>query len=171
MIWFVRGHFGSSLPCFERLTFSRLPADTRSSKMKLRPAQSFLGFASLGSGVVCFCVLTLIWQFFAIAICSSSEPVRAFGVVFPPEVQVFCASYAFVGLPVTVAGVISALYGIEKTVCICVFYGVGLLVMHTMLPMYILSANSMCDVLIDERPSRVSQRPSPLLSTSQTGQL
>jgi len=117
--------------------------------MKLKPAQTFLGFASLLAGVEATCAITLFWQILLIAVCSSSEPLRAFGLVFPPEVQVFAASWAFVGIPAVVAGGVGALHRIEGNVRLFFHYSAGTFVISCILPVWILSTNSMCDVVVD----------------------
>mmetsp|Transcript_5407 Transcript_5407/g.12850 ORF Transcript_5407/g.12850 Transcript_5407/m.12850 type:complete len:226 (+) Transcript_5407:137-814(+) len=117
--------------------------------MKLRPAQSFLGCSSLLVGVEVTCALTLFWQILSIAVCSSARPLRAFGLVFPPEAQVFIASWAFVGLPLTVLGGVGALHRIEGNLRVFFFYSAATFVLTLTLPIWILSTNSLCDVVVD----------------------
>jgi len=134
--------------------------------MKLKPAQSFLGCTSLLLGVEAIASVALIVEIGFIAVCSSSQPLQVLGFVVSPNLQVFAASWAFIGLPITVAGGVGVLHRIEGNVRLFFFYMAGSFVVGLLIPISLLTSKSLCDIIVD--PEMQSQGTSFVCGFAET---
>lgn len=117
-------------------------------RMKLRPTKTFLGCCSLVVGVEVFCAAALFVQVVVIAACSSAEPLRFAGVVVSPEVQVLAASWAFIGIPISISGGTGALYRVEPNVRLLLAYASASFVAGLVIPFWFLHSSSVCDLVV-----------------------
>jgi len=116
--------------------------------MKLRPAKSFLGCCSLMLGIEAACALNLIFQIIAIAICSSTRPINFAGLTVSPMLQVLTASWAFVGIPITIAGGVGALHRIGGNIWMLFYYQAASFSVGLLIPIWFLTSSSMCDLVV-----------------------
>lgn len=114
----------------------------------IKPAESCLGF-SLLVGVEAVCLVVLVVAVLFIAVCSSTEPLQIGGLEISPTVQVFAASWAFVGIPLDVAAGVAALHRIEQALRLFFFYMLATLgILLVMVLVWFIFANSLCDLAV-----------------------
>jgi len=115
--------------------------------MHFNPAQSWLG-CSLLVGVEVACCISLIINVSLIAVCSSTEPLNISGIIIPPEVQVFAASWAFAGVPIVVVAGVGVLHRIEQAVRLYFYYMCASFVVSLIVPFWFVVTNSLCDLVV-----------------------
>lgn len=115
--------------------------------MNIKLAQSCLGFPLL-VGVEVACLATLCVSVLLIAICSSTEPLEVSSLVIPPWVQVGAASWAFVGIPCSIAAGVGVLHRIEQAVRVFFVFQVVSFCLSLIIPVWFFFTNSLCDVVV-----------------------
>merc|ERR1719198_2267233 len=101
------------------------------------------------------CMLSLLVNITVIAICSSEEPVRAFGMSISPTFQVMAASWSFIGIPITVAAGVGALHRIEQNIKVFFWYAAASLVPGVCIPIYFVFSGSVCNSTVDPELQRM----------------
>lgn len=96
------------------------------------------------------CAIVLIQQILAIAICSSSEPVRIFSLLVMPWQQVLAASWAFVGIPIVINAGVSVLYRVELAVRVLFWYLMISFFFLMIVPVMLLLSGSICNVVVNK---------------------
>jgi len=99
-------------------------------------------------GIEAACGVTLLLQIITIAVCSSARPLKFLGVIFTPWMQVVLASWAFVGIPITIAGGVGALHRIGGNIRALFYYQVASFVVVMIFPIWFLTSSSMCDMVV-----------------------
>lgn len=118
--------------------------------MKIRPTQTSFGCFSLVVGVEIICALVLVMQIMAIAVCSSAEPVRIFSLLVQPWQQVFAATWAFLGIPITINTGVSVLYRVETAMRTFFWYLMISFFFGMIIPVWLLLSGSLCNAVVDK---------------------
>lgn len=111
--------------------------------VKIHPARTCLG-SSLLVGMEMICLLTLIVCCALVANCSSELTMSIAEVMISPHMQVTAASWAIVGIPITLAAGVGALYRIEWNLRLFFWYYLVSWVLACCLPAWLIISGQSC---------------------------
>jgi len=123
--------------------------------MKVRPSHTCCGCMSLLVGVEVICLCTLLTCISIISSVSSKGTLKVSTFHVSSTLQVIIGSWAFIGIPITIAAGVGALYRVELPLrgfffylLISFFFGVGI-------PLYFLASGSLCDTMVTPEVQRM----------------
>eukprot|EP00930_Biecheleria_cincta_P042394 TRINITY_DN2916_c0_g1_i2.p1 TRINITY_DN2916_c0_g1~~TRINITY_DN2916_c0_g1_i2.p1 ORF type:complete len:259 (-),score=40.37 TRINITY_DN2916_c0_g1_i2:92-868(-) len=136
---------------------ARRPILQRSERAmwKVRPAQTSFGCLTLLVGVEAICFVAIVVQTILISVCSSLEPLSLMGLKVSPTIQVLCAAWAMVGIPMSVCAGVGALYRIEYLVKIFFWYLILSFPFGVAVPAWLLASGKVCDSIVEQEIQRM----------------
>eukprot|EP00933_Yihiella_yeosuensis_P049993 TRINITY_DN47762_c0_g1_i1.p1 TRINITY_DN47762_c0_g1~~TRINITY_DN47762_c0_g1_i1.p1 ORF type:complete len:280 (+),score=39.33 TRINITY_DN47762_c0_g1_i1:101-940(+) len=123
--------------------------------LKFHPCHTAFGVCTLFVGVEASVLVGLILEVIAISICSADQAVKIGGLKLSPTIQVICASWAFIGIPVTVSAGVGALYRIDHLVRIFFWYLLCSFPLGVLIPLWLLMNGDVCDTVVDAEVQRM----------------
>jgi len=110
---------------------------------------------SLLIGVEVICLITLLTCISIISSVSSKGTMRVSTFHVSPELQIVGGSWAFIGIPITIAAGVGALYRVEMPLrafffylLVSFFFGIGI-------PLWFLASGSLCDTVVTPEVQRM----------------
>eukprot|EP00931_Biecheleriopsis_adriatica_P060104 TRINITY_DN36083_c0_g1_i1.p1 TRINITY_DN36083_c0_g1~~TRINITY_DN36083_c0_g1_i1.p1 ORF type:complete len:327 (+),score=69.58 TRINITY_DN36083_c0_g1_i1:88-981(+) len=122
---------------------------------KVRPAQTCFGCLTLLAGVELTCFMTLVIQILLISLCSSAEPLSILNLRVSSEIQVLCASWALVGIPLNVCAGVGVLYHIDHLLRTFFWYLLLSFPLGIGIPVWLLLTGKVCDSMVEEELQRM----------------
>lgn len=122
---------------------------------KVRPAHSCFGCFTLTLGVEVTCFITLLAQILIISLCSSSEPLALMSLKVSPTVQVLCASWALVGIPMVICAGVGVLYHVDHLLRAFFWYLLFSLPLGIAVPTWLLASGKVCSSVVEDEVQRL----------------
>ncbi|CAJ1452531.1 unnamed protein product [Effrenium voratum] len=106
-------------------------------------------------GVEATCFLTLLAQIAVISLCSSAEPLKLMSVKVSPQIQVACASWCLVGIPVTISAGVGVLYHIDHMLRTFFWYLTFSFFIVMAVPAWLLTSGKVCESAVEDELQRL----------------
>eukprot|EP00747_Dinoflagellata_sp_TGD_P165381 gnl/TRDRNA2_/TRDRNA2_186578_c0_seq1.p1 gnl/TRDRNA2_/TRDRNA2_186578_c0~~gnl/TRDRNA2_/TRDRNA2_186578_c0_seq1.p1 ORF type:complete len:292 (+),score=43.44 gnl/TRDRNA2_/TRDRNA2_186578_c0_seq1:116-991(+) len=117
---------------------------------RLKPASACCGAASLLVGVEVIVTIAFLCQLSLISICSSMEPIKIANIVMKPWVQVMLATWAFIGIPITLAAGVGMLYRMEHHIQLFLWYLIISFFIELVVPVSFFLSGSVCEKTVPD---------------------
>jgi len=101
------------------------------------------------------CFVALLAQILIISLCSSSEPLTLMSLKVSPTIQVLCASWALVGIPVVICARVGVLYHVDHLLRAFFWYLLFSFPLGIAVPAWLLASGKVCSSVVEDEVQRL----------------